>query len=343
MKLEKNSCYNEQTDMIQAGISQPLVSVIVPVYKVEDVLARCMDSLCRQSLRDIEIILVDDASPDRCGEICEQYASADRRIRVIHHSENRGVSAARNTGVANATAEYLMFVDSDDWVHEDFCKDAYECAVKNQADLVMFKFQSEKNFSYFGCKGSNTNSIMQRGIKTRLEAMELIETSRNGVGPSLVNKLYQKELFHNITFLPGCLYEDAGTTYKLVWKATRIYFLNTVLYNYCYREGSITTLKTEKALRDWNVMLMQQYNDLSDWGYPQHKLKQLLKNIALWYCIKKKPDDYDMYYKHYADIIHCSKNVPDNFRWEKKVLFVLFKYCKPLFEIICHLFNLKVY
>lgn len=83
---------------------QPLVSVIVPVYKVEDVLARCLDSLCRQSLQDIEIILVDDASPDRCGKICEQYAARDERFRVIHHSENRGLSVARNTGIAHASA-----------------------------------------------------------------------------------------------------------------------------------------------------------------------------------------------------------------------------------------------
>ncbi len=95
---------------------RPLVSVIVPVYKVEDVLARCLDSLCRQSLKEIEILLVDDASPDRCGEICEEYAEKDSRFRVIHHPENRGLSAARNTGIAQASADYLMFVDSD----EDF-------------------------------------------------------------------------------------------------------------------------------------------------------------------------------------------------------------------------------
>lgn len=343
MKLENNSCYNEQSDIIQAEISYPLVSVIVPIYKVEDVLARCLDSLCRQSLRDIEIILVDDASLDRCGEICEQYAEDDARFKVIHHPENRGLSAARNTGIAHASADYLMFVDSDDWVHEDFCKDAYECAVNNQADLVMFRFQSERVSPHFEWKGRNTTDIMQNGIKTRLEAMELIETSRKGVGPAVWNKLYRKELFQNISFPPGYFHEDSGTTYKLVWKASRIFFLNKVLYNYCYRAGSISTLKAEKSLRDWNEMLMKQYRDLSDWGYPQHKLDQLLKNIALWYCIKKKPDDSDLHYKHYADIICSSKAVPDNFRWEKKVLFVLFKYCRPLFEVICRLYNLKVY
>ena len=340
MKLENVFCHNEQSDNIQAEISQPLVSVIVPVYKVEDVLARCLGSLCRQSLRHIEIILVDDASPDRCGEVCEKYAAEDTRFKVIHHPENRGLSVARNTGIAHASADYLMFVDSDDWVHEDFCKEAYECAVYNQADLVMFRFQSKNSYLRFGWKDSN---LMQNGIKTRLEAMELIETSRKGVGPAVWNKLYRKELFQNISFPPGYFHEDSGATYKIVWKASRIYFLNKVLYNYCYHGGSISTLKAEKSLRDWNEMLMKQYQDLSDWGYPQYKLDQLLKNIALWYCIKKKPDDSDIHYKRYADIICSSKDVPENFRWEKKVLFVLFKYCRPLFEIICRLHNLKVY
>lgn len=117
---------------------KPLVSIIVPVYKVEDYLERCLDTLCRQSLKDIEIILVDDGSPDRSGEICDQYAKEDRRIKVLRHPENRGLSAARNTGIAYAAADYLMFVDSDDWVHVDFCKLPYEYAMQHQADLVMF-------------------------------------------------------------------------------------------------------------------------------------------------------------------------------------------------------------
>ena len=138
MNVKTSFSNKVQSNILPGEISKPLVSIIVPVYKVEDVLARCLDSLCRQSLRDIEIILVNDASPDRCGEICEQYAAQDERIRVFRHPENRGLSAARNTGIALSSANYLMFADSDDWVHEDFCKLPYECAVKHQADMVIF-------------------------------------------------------------------------------------------------------------------------------------------------------------------------------------------------------------
>ena len=114
----------------------PLVSVIVPVYKVEKYLVRCLDSLRGQSLHDIEIILIDDASPDSCGKICEEYAAKDVRFKVIYHAENRGLSEARNTGIKHAIAEFLMFVDSDDWVQEDFCKEAYELFPENSVVLI---------------------------------------------------------------------------------------------------------------------------------------------------------------------------------------------------------------
>ena len=179
-----------------------MVSVIIPVYKVEDVLVRCLDSLRRQSLRNIEIILVDDASPDSCGEICERYARADARFKVIHHTENRGLSAARNTGIAQASADYLMFADSDDWVHENFCKLPYECAVQQQADLVLFCHQViEKN----GSLGLKRKADRDFGKLTRLEAIELMLYK---TGIAAWNMLYSRKLFQltlpRRIFLRGC-------------------------------------------------------------------------------------------------------------------------------------------
>ena len=209
MGIKSCSYCKNPFDSLPAEISHPLVSVIVPVYKVEDVLARCLDSLCRQSLREIEIILVDDASPDRCGEICEQYATENTRFKVIHHPENRGLSAARNTGIAHASSDYLMFVDSDDWVHEDFCKLPYECAVQQQADLVLFCFQFiDKNGSpRLKKKADNRDS----GKLTRLEAFELM---LNKISFAAWNKLYSRKLFQTISYPVGYFYEDVGTTYK---------------------------------------------------------------------------------------------------------------------------------
>lgn len=316
------------------NMMRPLISVIVPVYKVEDVLARCLDSLCRQSLQNIEILLVDDASPDRCGAICEAYAEKDPRFRVIHHPENRGLSAARNTGIAQASADYLMFVDSDDWVHEDFCKLPYECAVQNNADLVMFdRFYIDENGSVTDVKNTATKIS---GKLTHLEALDLLFTK---VGHTAWNKLYKKKIFDTISYPDGMLYEDIGTTYKAILLADTVCFLDKILYFWCYHERSITSLKSKKALHDWFAMLMQQYHDLAAWGYPQDKLELHLQNLALSYCIKKKADMADPDYVFCRKTIQDVKGIPKNFTWKRKVLFVLLKYCPPAFDLVCNLWG----
>lgn len=315
---------------------QPLVSVIVPIYKVEDSLARCLDSLCRQSLSNIEILLIDDDSPDCCSIICEEYATKDVRLKVIHHSRTIGLSAARNTGIANATSNYLMFVDSDDYVHEDFCKEAYECAIRFQADLVMFKFEHVKNSKHF--MKYTSDSFMQSDFKTQLEATDFLKEW----GDYAWNKLYRKELFQQISYPVGYMYEDIGTTYKLIWKANRIYYLNKILYYYCNRMDSITTQNTEKLLNDFYEMFTQQCDDLAAWGYPTNKLQAVLKVYSLKYCIlfysiKKKSFVSDERFALCANVLCNSKNIQIQLPWKRKALYVLFKYCRPLFKVLCFL------
>ena len=313
---------------------RPLVSVIVPVYRVEDVLERCLDSLCRQSLQNIEILLIDDASPDRCGAICEVYAERDTRFRVVHHPENRGLSIARNTGIAYASADYIMLADSDDWVHENFCKLPYECAVQSGADLVMFRFQGMKRDDSINLakKAINGDFVYQ----TRLQAMDLLLSE---VKDFAWNKLYRKKLFEHVSYPEGKFYEDIGTTYKTVLLADTICFLDTVLYFYCRREDSITMLKTEKALQDWFDMSMHRYHDLAEWGYPSEKVKFMLYNIALSYCIKKKADMEDSNYAFCRKTLQNVKGIPENFTWRRKIMFVLLKYFPPLFDLVCVLWK----
>ena len=334
MDVNTCSCCKDWSDSLPAETFQPLVSVVVPVYKVEDVLARCLDSLCRQSLREIEIIMVDDASPDRCGEICEQYAERDARFKVIHHPDNRGLSIARNTGIAHASADYLMFVDSDDWVHKDFCKLPYECAVQQQADLVMFCRQSvDKNGSWRPVKNAKGREVR---TLTHLEAIDYLI---HVVGNAAWNKIYSRKLFQTVSYPEGYFYEDIGTTYKMVLSADTICYLDDVLYYYCYHEDSITMLKTEKALSDCFQMQMCQYRDLAAWGYPAGKLELLLHTIALEYCIQKKSDADDANYVFCRNALQSSKMIPKDFTWRRKVLFLLLKYCPPLFDLVCEMYG----
>lgn len=318
----------------------PLISVIVPVFNVEDYLPRCLDSLRNQSIYEIEFILIDDASVDSCGEICEKYSAKDSRFKVIHHLENKGLSAARNAGIQIATADYLMFVDSDDYVHKDFCWLPYECAVKTHSDLVMFRLQHIKKSKGYNQHLNDEVNSRQSGCITQIEAIELLH---DGVGHTAMNKLYQKSFFNTISYPIGSLYEDVGTTYKTVLQANSIYYLDKVLYYHCYRFGSITTIQTEKSLRDFFEMSMQQYRDLTAWGYPSDKLDFFLKDRTLAYCKKyysiRKLYDSDFRYLFCKRVLCSSKDIPSKFRRQNKVLFVLFKYCRPLFFLSCLLYD----
>ena len=319
---------------------EPLVSVIVPVYKVEEYLVRCIDSLCRQTLRDIEIILVDDASPDRCGEICNQYAEKDARIKVIHHAKNRGLSAARNTGIKAVSAAYLMFADSDDYVHEDFCRLPYECAVQQQADLVLFNRSEVEQPKLLGCSFfSSSSPSTASGYRTQVETLELLNKE---VQPYAWNKLYGRDLFEGVSFPEGCVYEDIGTTYKTVLKASRIYYLNKKLYYHCFRADSISSSRSKKALTDLYSLYTQQYRDLVAWGkYPPEKLDWLLKHIALIYCVRKRKTDSDPDYEFCADLLRSDKTFFKSEPWQRKVLLLLLKYYPSMFEWVCTVWGKK--
>ena len=178
----------------------PVISIIVPVYKVESCLRQCLDSICAQTLREIEIILVDDGSPDNCGKICDEYAARDSRIRVIHQ-KNGGLSAARNAGIAVARADILGFVDSDDWIEPDMFALLYHDLVKEEADIaVCGKF----------CHKNGTVTPLGDGTYCVLSGCGAIRMlyQQDGVGRVVWNKIYRRSLFDEIRFPVGRIYED---------------------------------------------------------------------------------------------------------------------------------------
>lgn len=307
-----------------------LISIIVPIYKVEEYLECCLDSLCRQSMPEIEIILIDDASPDRCGEICDSYAARDARFRVIHRSTNKGLSAARNLGISLASCDYLMFVDSDDWVADDFCRDAYQCAIQNNADLVMF------NFEYV-----QKSKAVPRSTKpfpkiciTREKAIDLLFAE---VKDYAWNKIYRKELFNGVFYPEGYSYEDIATTYKTIYNASNIYYMKKTLYYYRLRAGSIT-MDYSKS-RDWFKMRILQFKDLWDKGCTAKKFMASLNNFAMGYCIRNKENDSKPNYAFFAHVLRQNKTIPKRLPWKRKIMFILFKYCPPVFNIVRSLFT----
>lgn len=191
----------------------------------------------------------------------------------------------------------------------------------------------------FGHVATQINSSVKSGYKTRSEAMVLLQTC---VGETAWNKLYRKELFNNVFYPIGFLYEDVGTTYKTVWKSSCIYYLNKELYFKCYRGDSISAIKTEKSLHHKFAMFMQQYHDLVAWGYPQDKLDRLLQINALDYCIMLTPRAFDENYSFCKKVLLKCRCIPSGFSWKRKIMFVIFKNCYPLFELICILLDKRV-
>lgn len=312
--------------------NKPAVSVIVPVYQVEAYLPRCLNSLCCQSLSNIEIIVVDDASTDNCGTICEEFASKDARMKVFHQTENRGLSAARNLGIKNATGHYLMFVDSDDWVHEDFCKEAYEYAESHQADLVMFNYKKTTETDDTIEKVPAVFRSFREGYHDPHEAMDMILADG---GNAAWNKIYRKYLFDDISYPEGFLYEDTGATYKLVHKASHFCFLNQALYYQRKRPGSITTTSvSKKELSDRATLNTQRYRDLKAWEFQSDMLEYRFLNFALWYCIHQRRDLSNPDYVNLAQALHSAQSAPLLFSIKKKIVFYLFKYCPYIFEML---------
>lgn len=209
-----------------------LVSVIVPIYKVKEYLRGCIESICAQTYPELEIILVDDGSPDECGAICDSYAQKDRRIRVIH-KQNEGVGAARNTGVAQATGKYILFVDGDDRICEDLVETVVETAEKNAADVVMFDLRGEDN------QGN------QGDLYTfELSSDQVINAERE---PRLImescspNKLFLRSFWEEggFAFTEGRVYEDLATIPKVMVCAQRVVYIKKPLYRYFQRGSSI--------------------------------------------------------------------------------------------------------
>ncbi len=237
--------------------AKPSVSIIVPVYNVEEYLPRCIDSLIHQTLQEIEILLIDDGSTDRSGQICDEYAAKDPRIQVVHQ-KNAGLSGARNAGIDRARAEHLMFVDSDDWVEPDFCKTPLALAKENHADLVMFQYRIANG------KDTRRYPAVPDGIKTSREANHLLTTV---VKMYAWNKLYHRRLFADIRYPVGRVYEDKITTPVLIHSASRIVYSSQILYNYRLHPASITRIQSQKNISDCFYATELAVQNMRDWGY----------------------------------------------------------------------------
>lgn len=215
-----------------------LISVIVPVYKVEEYLPKCVESILNQTYSRLEVILVDDGSPDGCGRLCDAYAARDSRVRVIH-KPNGGLSDARNAGIEIATGAYLAFVDSDDWLEPDAYEAMLSAAVRHNAALVCAGRYDENELTGVRAVGlCPEREEMVPGVQLVRRIFHW-----NHLDSAAWDKLYARALFHEIRYPVGRIVEDVPTTYRLVLLAGGGLLLPKPIYHYRRRADSITTAR----------------------------------------------------------------------------------------------------
>lgn len=272
-----------------------LISVIIPVYRVEQYLIRCVESVLSQTYSNIEIILVDDGSPDTCPELCDQLAELDIRIKVIHKA-NGGLSDARNTGIENSQGEYILFVDSDDYLDKEMIERLY-CAIKsNNTKMALC------NFLCVDVSGNPTGESENSPIVNEvLEAKEVLERFYQSCGWFYIvawNKLYHRSLVSHDVFPVGKIHEDEFTAAQLIWKAERVACIQ--YYGYYYvrqRVGSIMQINNGVKHLDICFALIERYKFYQSIGCThllyetQARVYEVLKDF---YCNETK---YDELYK----------------------------------------------
>lgn len=210
-----------------------LISVIVPVYKVEEYLDRCVQSIVDQTYQNLEIILVDDGSPDHCPAMCDAWAAKDNRIKVIH-KKNGGQADARNVGMAVATGKYIAFVDSDDWIEPQMYQSMHEAMTTTGSDIVSC---GAKRVWLDGTPSQEVLSVNRNCVLEQEAAMEAMITG-NGLVQIPCNKLYKRCLLSDILFPVGVAHEDDFWTWQVVFRANRVSILKESYYYYLQRENS---------------------------------------------------------------------------------------------------------
>lgn len=280
----------------------PCISIIVPIYKVEPYLRKCVDSILAQTYQNLEIILVDDGSPDCCGAICDEYAKKDSRIKVIH-KKNGGLSDARNAGLAIMTGRYVAFVDSDDWIEPTM----YE---KLLANLNRF----EADVSFGGVADDLEENGQIRTVKvsdygdgpfaeTNVEAMKRYFLS----SWASWDKLYKAELFEGIRFPVGQINEDEAIALHLLDRCQRVCYINEVFYHYIKRVNSGSITMAPFTVKD----LAWKNNCAANLQFVRDKYPELEQDAAkryrsslMWHITKISIlDDCSMYFQEIKEIM----------------------------------------
>lgn len=293
------------------------VSITVPVYKVEKDLARCIESLINQSLKDIEIILVDDGSPDRCGEICDKYASIDSRIKVIH-KENGGLASARQAGLNAITGEYYTVCDSDDWIEPNAYETLYNFAKETDADIVL----SDYYINYpNGKETKNSPYIYTNQDQFLLDSMEQKAPISTWSKLFKVDTIRQYHIGYEANINLG---EDALFLYKILKHPIKISQINKAFYHYQrdINGGSYTNNITEASLKQNEWILLWKKENFTDNKY-QHS--HIISAISLCFTALRAKDLDSNKYRSYSNYVSSLDIISNNLFSIKSIVVLITK------------------
>lgn len=311
------------------------ISIIVPIYKVEGYINKCIDSILNQTYKNLEIILVDDGSPDNSGKICDEYAEKDKRIKVIH-KKNEGVSIARNIGIENASGGYIAFSDPDDYIGENYILYLYEMCINNKSEISICGIKSEVDNVII----DNEKKIKK--IMNKEEALKELLNEEYYYG-NVCTKMFKRNIVEGIKFNPMLqIGEDLDFCYNSFKKATNIYVDTSKMQYYCLvRKNSVTT---EKYNEKWKkeIELCEDIISRVRTDYPNIEEYAIKRYIRINYsCIMKilKEDNFDNneYQEIKSNILRYKKyNIYKNFSMMKKIKLWLILYMP---KVIYRIFN----
>ena len=284
----------------------PKISIIIPMYNVEKYLRRCLNSVLNQTFQDWQAVLVDDGSPDKSGEIAEEYANADKRFVVVH-KENGGLSDARNAGMTKASGEYIMYLDSDDFIHPQTMEIAYSLAQRNNSDIVSFTYDRfyRPQLMVYHKLGMNTDNVVPIGIKKRYDVGKIksrtitdvyeyaTDSAHNAFRKNrhwlikhcqVWKNMYRRELIQDIPFIKGILFEDFPWWSRVMLRNPKVTIVPLPLYYYIPNFGGIVLSAKQlrimqsliAGIKDSFVLYRDQAN--------AHQMKLWSENFFVVFC-----------------------------------------------------------
>ena len=276
------------------------ITVVVPVYKVEKYIHRCVDSIISQTFSDFDLVLVDDGSPDKCGRICDEYEDIDTRIHTIHR-ENGGLSVARNTGIewalSNSNSEWITFIDSDDWIHPRYLESLFAAVNESGLFVAISDYETtEGNNPVVDDCDLNANNVVP----------ERLYCDNNILFTTAWGKLYKKKEFRELKYPFGKFHEDEFTTWKILFKYSEIAVIRQPLYAYYINSEGI--IRSEWSIRRLDV------------------LDAFEERLLFFNNVKKYPNARNALIKHYQwHLMDSIKQVKERFPNNKKLNSALLK------------------